>query len=385
MNKFTRFLTYVLVAAAASAATFFVAMGPMRSMGLSKLDELEGLIQSRFIGEVDTAAIEDAAADAMVNALGDKWSRYLPAGEFQAYQEQMNNAYVGVGVTIQVREEQDGFLVVQVEESGPAKEAGIQIGDILTGADGTDFSGMTTGEAGDIVRGVEGSYVELAIVRDGASLTIPVQRRRIQVQVAKGEMLDHSIGLVTIENFDARCADETIGAIEMLLEQGAEKLIFDVRNNPGGYKHELVEVLDYLLPEGPLFRSEDYAGRMEVDESEAGCLEIPMAVLVNENSYSAAEFFAAALSEYDAAIVVGTQTSGKGYFQQTYELSDGSAVGLSVGKYTTPKGVSLANVGLTPDVVENVDEETMGLIYNGLLEAGEDPQIQAAVDALLAE
>ena len=193
---------------------------------------------------------------------------------------------------------------------------------------------------------------------------------------------EDQIGLVTIYNFDTRCEQETIAAIEELLKQDAKALIFDVRNNPGGYKDELVKILDYLLPEGPLFRSEDYQGKVLVDESDAKYLDIPMAVLVNGDSYSAAEFFAAALDEYDAAITVGEQTCGKGYFQSSFKLDDGSAVAISIGKYTTPNGVSLADVGITPEVCVEVDEETAFLIYAGTLDPAEDPQIQAAVTAL---
>ena len=195
-------------------------------------------------------------------------------------------------------------------------------------------------------------------------------------------MLENNIGLVTIVNFDSRCADETIAAMESLLDQGAQKLIFDVRYNPGGYKDELVKVLDYLCPEGLLFRSEYYNGKIEDDMSDAGCLNVPMAVLVNGSSYSAAEFFAAALRDYDKAVIVGEQTCGKGYFQSTFRLKDGSAVGLSIGKYYTPGGVSLADVGVTPDVTVEVDAETAAKIYSGMLDPMEDPQILAAIDAL---
>jgi len=187
---------------------------------------------------------------------------------------------------------------------------------------------------------------------------------------------------VTIYNFDDRCAEESIAAIEALLEQGAEKLIFDVRNNGGGYAHEMVALLDYLLPSGDLFRTVNYAGKESVDTSDEQWLDMPMAVLVNSESYSAAEFFAAALSEYEAATVVGQQTSGKGYFQNTFKLNDGSAVGLSTGKYFTPLGESLEGVGITPDVVVEVDAETEAAIYYGTIDSADDPQIQAAVEAL---
>jgi carboxyl-terminal processing protease len=211
---------------------------------------------------------------------------------------------------------------------------------------------------------------------------VPVTRQEVKVAVATAEMLPGHVGLVTIANFDSRCAEETIAAIESLLDQGAQKLIFDVRNNPGGYADELIQVLDYLLPEGKLFHMEYYTGQEDITESDRRELKIPMAVLVNADSYSAAEFFAVALQEYDRAVILGEQTSGKGYFQTTIPLSDGSAVGLSVGKYYTPGGVSLEGVGITPDVEVTVDDETYIAIYYGWLEPSEDPQIQAALEAL---
>jgi carboxyl-terminal processing protease len=158
-----------------------------------------------------------------------------------------------------------------------------------------------------------------------------------------------------------------------------------VRNNPGGYKRELVKLLDYLLPEGPLFRTVDYRGQERVDTSDADCLKMPMAVIMNLKSYSASEFFAAALSEYDAAVTVGEKTFGKGYFQNTYELKDGSAVTLSIGQYYTPEGVSLAGVGLTPDVEVPLTEEQAVALASGTLPVEEDPQIQAAIQAVKAE
>lgn len=307
----------------------------------------------------------------------------MSAENYRIYTEQMQNAYVGIGITISVREDQTGFDVTLVNKGGSAEEAGMMPGDVIVEIEGQSAAGMTATQARDLVRGKEGTQVALVVRRGDETLQMQVTRRTVETPVAEYRMLDSGIGLITIYNFDDRCAQETIAAIEQLLEQGAAALIFDVRGNPGGYKHELVALLDYLLPEGPLFRSEDYTGKVFVDESDENYLDVPMAVLVDGDSYSAAEFFAAALDEYDAAIVVGQPTSGKGYFQSTFELRDGSAVGISVGKYTTPKGVSLADVGITPEICIPVDEETVFQIYAGTLEPGEDPQIQAAVEALL--
>ena len=380
-DKVLHFGSYVLVAVLATVMTLTMVH---LEIGLkpSKLSELEGLIEERFIGQADPEALEDAAADAMVNATGDRWSYYIPASQYEAYREQAENAYVGVGMTIQATEDESGFLILEVVAGGPAEEAGIQVKDLLIQVEGTDVRAATIEEVRDLVKGKEGSYVSLTVLRQGTHETVSVQRKKVQTPVATFEMLPDNIGLVTIENFDERCAEESIEAIETLLENGAEKLIFDVRNNPGGFASELVELLDHLLPEGDLFRTVRYDGKEHVDKSDADCLDIPMAVLVNSSSYSAAEFFGAALREYEAAVVVGEQTVGKGYFQTTYRLSDGSAVALSIGKYFTPKGVSLAEQGVTPDVVVPVEDSVAADIYYGLLTPDQDPQIQAAVKAL---
>lgn len=383
LDKLLRVLSYVMVAAIASAATsgLFLWDSYRNPPEKSKLNELSQLIQNRFIGEVDVTAMEDAAADAMVNALGDRWSYYITAADYDAYLDQMNNSYVGVGITIQVRE--DGYLdIIEVVPGGPAEKSGLLPGDILTHADGQDCAEIGIDAARNIIRGEEGTVVKLTVLRGEEKLVFDVTRAYFEVPVAAYQMLEGSIGYIAIENFDTRCADETIAAIDDLVAQGAVSLIFDVRNNPGGYKTELCKVLDYLLPEGPLFRSEYYDGSTYVDESGPEFLDIPMAVLVNSESYSAAEFFGAALREYEAAVVVGQQTCGKGYFQQTYPLSDGSAVGLSVGKYCTPNGVNLAGVGITPDVVVEVDEALFVQIYYGNVEPMDDPQILAAIEAL---
>lgn len=379
MKKILKFGSYVLVAALATALTLTMVTVQQRREP-RKLMQMEKLIQERFIGEADQQQMEDAAAEAMVAALGDRWSHYIPASSYASYQERSENAFVGVGITISQAER--GFQIMEVEENGPAKEAGVQVGDLLVQVDGQEVAQMDANQVKELVRGEEGSTVTLGLLRQEEALSLPVERRRIQVQVATGIMLEDQVGLVTIENFDDRCAQETIAAVDALMEQGAKALIFDVRNNPGGYAHEMVKTLDYLLPEGELFRMEHYDGRQTVDKSGPECVDLPMAVLVNGDSYSAAEFFAAALKEYEAALVVGEQTCGKGYFQNTFRFQDGSALALSVGKYYTPKGVSLAGVGITPDVPVAVDEATAAAVYYNVLEPSEDPQIQAAWKAL---
>ena len=380
MKKLLRLMSYILVAALASAATFAnLAFEPADRY--DKLDELRSLVDEKFIGDVDWKVAEDYAAAGMIEGLGDRWSYYMSAENYQSYLEQMSNSYVGVGITVTERE--DRYLeILEVTKGGPADGAGVEPGGVLIRVGEQDISEVGINGATVLIKGEEGTDVTLTIRYGEEERDYTMTRAYFEVTVAWGRMLDDRIGLVTIENFDGRCADETLAAVEELLAQGAEALIFDVRNNPGGYKTELCEVLDYLLPEGPLFRSEYYDGKIQVDESNADFLDVPMAVLVNSESISAAEFFAAALAEYDAATVVGEQTIGKGYFQNAYELSDGSAVGLSIGKYTTPNGVNLTNVGITPDVVVEVSDELFWDIYYGNMDPLEDPQVLAAMEVL---
>lgn len=381
MKKVWKILSYLAVAVLASFATLLL-YGGNENTQYSKLDELADLIEARYIGEADRTAMEDAAADAMIGAIGDRWSYYIPAAEYQSYIDNVNNSYVGIGVTIQLDQSGTGFSITKVNEGGSAEEAGLQVGDIMVSVDGADVRNLTSSELGALVKGEEGTFVEIGILRGEDSMVLTVERRHVDVPVATYEMLDQNIGLVTIENFHSGCAKQTIAAIEAVREQGAKALVLDVRNNGGGYASELVDLLDYLLPEGILFRTVNYKGEETVDRSDAAYLDMPMAVMVNGNSYSAAEFFAVALSEYEAAVVVGEKTVGKGYYQVNHVLSDGSAVNLSIGEYFTPKGNNLAGVGITPDIEVSVDEETANAIYAGTMPSAKDPQIRAAMEAL---
>ncbi len=374
---------YVVVAAFASLITFSLCMGVEQPIGSNKLSQLEKVILTQFIGDANKTTLEDGAAAGMVAATGDRWSYYISAADYQDYVNQMENAYVGIGVTITTLEDGTGMEIKKVSPGTGAEEAGLTAGDIVTAVEGQTVKELGIKKAQDMIRGEENTQVQLSILRNGEMIQVSVTRRTVEVEVATGKMLAGDIGLVTIYNFDSRCAEETIAQIEALMAQGAKGIIFDVRNNPGGYRHELVKVLDYLLPEGDLFRSVDFQGVESVDTSDANCVKLPMAVLMNQESYSAAEFFAAALQEYDWAVTVGNPTVGKGYFQSLVKLSDGSAVSLSMGKYFTPKGISLAEVGgLTPNILVELTEEQKAAVLAGTLDPNKDPQIQAALEHL---
>lgn len=351
-----------------------------------KLNEVLNIINNYYVDDYDEDALGDYLAQAAIAATGDRWSYYVSAADYAEYMEQNNNAYIGIGVTIELPNEDDpGVTITKVTHNGPAEAAGIQIGDKIVGVNGQRTKGMSMTETKELVRGEEGTDVTITILRDESEFDVTVTRAIIETDVVVYEMLDDKVGYIKINNFEARSSAESIAAVDDLIAQGANGIVFDLRFNPGGLKSELVKLLDHLLPEGPLFRSVDYSGKEVVDSSDASCVDIPMAVIVNDDSYSAAEFFAAALQEYEKAVIVGTQTCGKANYQQTFRLSDGSAIAISTGHYKTPNGVTLADVGVTPDIIVKVDNETYLNLYYEKVDKSDDEQLQSAINALKSE
>lgn len=348
-----------------------------------KLDEIVALLNEVYVDGYDTDKLGDYLAQAAVAATGDRWSYYVSAEDYDAFVESNENAYVGIGVTVESSDDlTDGVQITKVTPNSPAEQAGIEADDRIYAVEGETVESLGLDETKNRIRGEEGTEVTLTILRGEKKFDVTVKRASVEVEVVKYSMLDGSIGYIKINNFEANSADRTIEAIDALRGQGAKAFVFDLRFNPGGRKDELVRVLDELLPEGPLFRSVDYKGNESVDYSDADCVELPMAVLVNGDSYSAAEFFAAALQEYDWATVVGTKTCGKANYQQTFRLSDGSAVAVSTGHYQTPHGVTLANVGVTPDEIVEVDNKTYLELYKEAVAVKDDAQLQAAIKAV---
>lgn len=350
---------------------------------MDKLEEILALLEAKHVDGVDEDALGDYLAEAAISATGDRWSYYISAEDYASYLEQDNNAYVGIGITITLTNEDDaGFTVKSVTADSPAYHAGIEIGDMLVAVEGQNAVELGMTETQQLVRGEEGTDVRLTILRGERTIDLTVTRARIETVIVEYEMLDGQIAYIKINNFDSNSARDTLAAVNRAQQENASAIVFDLRFNPGGHKNELVKILDALLPEGPLFRSVDYNGKEDVDYSDANCLELPMAVLINGDSYSAAEFFAAAMQEYDAAVIVGTQTCGKANYQQTFLLSDGSAIAISTGHYQTPNGVTLADCGVTPDEIVELSDEDYLALYYGLLDKAKDAQLQAALDAL---
>lgn len=338
---------------------------------MSKLNTVRMLVDENFVGEVDWDAAADGAAAGIVDSIDDRWSYYMTSQEYSSYVARSENTTTGIGVTVQIDEQGRGFYIISVVEGGPAQRAGVQPGHILVSVAGEDITGLELTQVGTVIQAQTDEYELGLLDENGQAYTVTVKNELVFTNPVSYEMKENGIGYIRIDDFEKGAGDEGIKAINSLLEQGATSLIFDVRSNPGGRLSELIELLDYILPEGDLFVSVGSDGSEEIYTSDAECIEnIPMVVLINANSYSAAEFFAAALSEYDYADVIGQASTGKARSQLTYVLSDNSAVHISTRSYLTPNRVNLAEEGgLVPDVIVEAADDI-------------DTQLQKAIEYL---
>ena len=345
-----------------------------------KFSEVSSIVDKYFVGEYDKEEMMDAALKGYINGMGDQWSSYLTEEEYQAVLEQREGTYAGVGITISASADGQTFTVTAVAEDGPAEKAGIQVLDQLVAVDGESIAGMSYDDLNNKVHGEPGSQVVLTILRDGRQTEYAIEREEVQTSGVKAQMLDGNIGLIRIESFSTNVDQEFSQKLQQLLDEGAQGLVFDVRFNPGGFVEVLVNMLDELLPKGTIISIADKEGNSTNYTSDEEQVELPMAVLTNEYSISAAEFFAACLQEYDVATVVGEHTLGKGYAQSLIPLSDGGALNISTSRYYTPKGVSLAGVGIQPDEEVEMAPEKLANFYT--LQPEEDDQLQAALETL---
>ena len=349
-----------------------------------KLAEAADIIRENYIGEYEESELTDRAIDAMVASLNDRWSYYMTAEEVAAYEMSSRNSYGGIGIVVQDSED-NVARVLKVYEHSPAGASGVFPGSLFLAVNGQDVSGMDKDSVVDLVRSAiaQGQVVLRFLCPDGAEREYSLTPGDVYTEPVRFQALPSGLGYVRVENFEGRSAESAIAAVESLRARQVPGIIFDVRENPGGQLSELLKLLDYILPEGKLFISRNIDGSEDIDYSQPSCVELPMVVLINEDSYSAAEFFAAALREYDWAELVGAQTSGKGYAQITVPMTDGSAIHISHIAYFTPKGVCLAGVGLTPDLIVELGEEERTLLYYDMLPLEEDPQLAAAEQLLL--
>jgi len=350
----------------------------------NELDELLDIISQRFIGEYDRDELIEEARRAIVYSLDDDWSYYMTPEEYEYFLQNSDNRYHGIGVEVTADEENGGIRVNNVYMNSGAHSAGIVTGDVIVAIDGESIRGWSMTEIRTALRRELDTTALITVLRyDGNFYDLTVVYSIIFTDPVKYEMLTGNIGYISLRNFEAGAADSFIDAVDTLIEQGAVAFIYDVRSNNGGKVTEMTRILDHLLPEGEIFIAVSYNGEEQITRSDASFIDRPAVVLVNQYSFSGAEYFTAVLSEYDYAFTVGEQTTGKNRMQTTLRLSTGAAVHLSTGEYLTPNRISLfSSGGFTPDYLVPLTEDEFRLFVSGDLSYDSDPQLQKAISLL---
>lgn len=348
----------------------------------SKLDGIKQIIDKYYLENVNETDLVDGMYKGMVAGLKDPYSVYYTKDEFKSLMESTNGVYVGIGVTVSQDANTGIITLVKPFENSPGLEAGILPGDVLYKVDGTEVTGMELSTVVAMIKGEEGSTVNLSIVREGESepLELTVERKRIEIPTISYEILENNIGYINISEFDTVTETQFISALEDLNNQGIKGLVVDLRNNPGGNLLVVNSILDQILPEGLIVYTEDKYGEKEEYKSDAEHqFNKPLTVLVNGNSASASEIFAGAVKDYGIGTLVGTKTFGKGIVQQLIELGDGTALKLTISKYYTPKGYNIHGVGIEPDVEIELDD---ALKTQAVITHDEDNQLQKALEII---
>lgn len=346
-----------------------------------KLNLIDQTLKDFYFDDIDDSKVLDNIYKAYVNAYGDKYTVYYTADEYAKIQESSNGAYYGIGVV--VRKNDDGtILVVEPYDGAPGKESGMRKNDVIVTVNGESVADQDLNSVVAKIKGDEGTTVNIGIRRDGSDdiAELTVTRRKVEIKTVAYEMLDDSVGLITISEFDKVTAQQFKEAYAQLETLGMKGLVIDIRSNPGGLLNVVVDMLDEILPDGLIVYTEDkYGNRQEYNGSNPDVIDVPLAVLVNGESASASEIFAGAVQDYGAGTIIGTQTFGKGIVQTIRRMSDGSAIKYTMAKYFTPKGQDIHGHGVTPDIVEELSDE-----FNNLTEydASKDNQLQKAIEVI---
>ena len=379
-------LTGVLVVALASGGVKFVQQRQYNGVlsdtsHVQKIEYLEKLIDQEYLGEVDNDEMAEGVYAGLVYGLGDVYSRYYTADEYAQETASTDGAYAGIGVSIQ-KNKNGGVQIAECYEGGPGAEAGLQTGDVITAINDTDVTDMELSDVVSMIRENKDKTVVLTVLRENedSSREISVDVTDVELPSVSGEMIDESTGYIQITQFTGVTPQQYKDTFAELKDKGMERLVIDLRDNPGGLLTSVCDILREILPEGLIVYTEDKYGNREEETCDGkNKLDMPLAVLVNENSASASEIFAGAVQDHGVGTIVGTTTYGKGVVQELRQLSDGSAVKLTVSNYYTPNGNSINKVGIKPDVEVKLASV---LLNKDEITHEEDNQLQKALNVI---
>ncbi len=347
-----------------------------------KSGEIADLIDQYYYEEVDEEALVEGMYAGMVDGLGDPYSAYYTAEEYRSLTESTSGVYYGIGAVLTQNINTKIVTILHVYPGTPAEEAGVKDGDVIVKVGDIEGDSMELSELVTHIKGEEGTTVHLELLRSGEKehIELDVKRRQIEVPTVQHQMLEGQVGFIQITEFSESTPEQFQEAWNDLEGQGMESVIVDLRDNPGGVLQSVCAMLDAILPEGLLVYTEDKYGNRSEYKSDAKCVNLPMAVLINGNSASASEIFAGAIKDYEHGTLIGTTSFGKGIVQTIIPMEDGSAVKVTMAKYFTPKGNYIHGVGIEPDIQleYQYQEEAEGEEYNPL----HDNQVLKALETL---
>lgn len=373
MKKFGKFLLAVVLVAGVGFTGFTLGQNASLTSSTSTRDAehiaqmkgLESLLDQNFLFDYDQDQIYEGSLKGMFANLGDPYTSYYSPDEFSKLMESLNGRYSGIGLSVQASKE--GYIkVVSVFDNSPAKEAGIKSGDYLTKVNGEAFGGNQLEEAVAEIKGKPGTDVSLTILRteegkaDSKEFDVKVTRADVNVDTIDDDILEvrgKKIGYIHIKAFDDITWQDFSDSYSKLMAQDIDGLILDVRNNPGGALDVVINIADNFLDEGVIVTTKDKNGKEVIEKSDANASDIPITVLQNENSASASEILAGAMKDRGRAKVIGTQSFGKGVVQKVFNLDNGAGAKITISEYFTPNGTQINEVGVTPDIEVESDDD----------------------------
>ena len=348
----------------------------------SKLYDIDRTVRDTYIGEIDEQKLIDSIIDGYMRGIGDKYAEYMPRDRFASFLQENRGTMVGIGVRVIYDSDKNLIEVISVMPDSPAEAGGILQGDCIYKVGDEFISDLGYVASVEKIKGEKGTEVTLTILRNGNfsdQQVLTFIRDEVNMQTVSSRIINENIGYVRVLEFNKETPNEFIKAMTELQEDGAEQFIFDLRYNPGGDLDGIRKTLDYLLPEGPIIRIVYKDGHEEILYSDASHIDVPMIVLINEHTASAAELFAAALKDYEKAILIGKTTYGKGTVQTILSLGDGSGLRISQYMYNPPFSDNYENIGVFPHVEVELPEELLREKNFYKLTDEEDTQLQAAI------
>lgn len=343
-----------------------------------KINNIKKVIEKDYLGEVNEDKLIDGAVKGYVDGLGDEYTKYFTKEEMDEFKEETEGNYTGIGILMSVLKKQNNIVVIATIKGSPAEDAGIKSGDIIKKVDGTEYTADDFDKIASYIKGKEGTKVNIEIEREKEILTFDIERKKIEMYPVESEVLENDVGYISLPSFTENSAKEFKKNYESLKKKNIKSLIIDIRNNGGGIVDEALEMLDYILEKDKIMMiTVNKQNNEEIEKTKKdSSVDVPIVLLVNNNTASASEIFAAALKENNRATIVGTKTYGKGVIQELLRLTDGSGIKITTEEYFTPNKNKINKEGILPDVEVELPESLSSA------DKKDDTQLQKAIEIL---